>query len=248
MERFPLVTAHTGCMGMREHSLESVNAALTLGADIYEDDIRITRDGRLVLFHDDQVLLKDGGRGSVSGMSLTELAETLPEPPTLLEQVLRLVKTAGIMMNLDIKTPDCLEAVFALVARMDMAEQVLLSGCEQPVAAAADRYGRHIRKLLNVDIGSFQTMSYTDAAAQACADARVTGCFGLNVPYRLARSELVSMAEREQLCVYVWTVTDEADMRRMADMGVASITTRDVARLMAVKANWNGQRRVSVEQ
>ncbi len=247
MKRFPLVTAHTGCMGNKEHSLESLHSALALGADIYEDDIRVTRDGELVLSHDDEVHLADGRQGRIADMTLAELHESLAEPLTDLETVLRVVKAAGKTMNLDIKTSASLEPAFALIARLDMAKQVFLSGCEYPVAAEADRHGRHISKLLNVDAGSFQRMKYADAAEKACAEGRETGCFGLNVPHQLVRPELLEIAERESLAVYVWTVSDAADMRRMAEMGVASITTREVAKLMAVKAEWNLQRRVTVE-
>ncbi|MCM3702439.1 glycerophosphodiester phosphodiesterase [Paenibacillus macerans] len=247
MKRFPLVTAHTGCMGNKEHSLESLHSALALGADIYEDDIRVTRDGELVLSHDDEVLLADGRQGRIADMTLAELHESLAEPLTDLETVLRMVKAAGKTMNLDIKTAASLEPVFALIARLDMAGQVFLSGCEYPAAIEADRYGRHINKLLNVDINSFQRMKYADAAQKACVEGRETGCFGLNVPYQLVRPELLEIAERESLAVYVWTVSDAADMRRMADMGVASITTRELAKLMTVKAEWNLQRRVTVE-
>lgn len=42
MNSFPLITAHTGSMGYPDHSFESLQASLTLGIDIYEDDIRIT--------------------------------------------------------------------------------------------------------------------------------------------------------------------------------------------------------------
>lgn len=247
-ERFPLVTAHTGCAGMREHSFASLHAALKLGADVYEDDIRVTRDGRLVLFHDDEVLLRNGQNGSVSGMSLTELTEALPEPPTLLEDALRLVIGAGKTMNLDIKTPDSLGPVFALIDRMNAADRVFLSGCEYPVAAEADRFGRHVRKLLNVNIDSFRNLSYEEAAEQACRESLAAGCFGLNVPYQLVCPELLVAAALNQLAVYVWTVSEKTDMNRMADMGVTSITTRDVAALMTVKAAWNLRRRGCIEQ
>lgn len=239
MKPFPLITAHTGCMGMQEHSMESLHTALALGADVYEDDIRVTRDGEPVLCHDDKVLLADGSYGSLCSMSLRELDERLKEPLTRLESVLQQIRAAGIRMNLDIKTPASLEPVFDLVAQMDMTEQVFMSGCEAATAAEANRLGGHMSKLLNVDTGSFQRLSYTDAVLQACAESRETGCFGLNVPYQLVCPELLERAKGENLAVYVWTVAAESDMRAMANMGVDSITTRDVARLLAVKAEWN---------
>ncbi len=75
MKTFPLITAHTGCMGTPDNTLRSVESALKHGADVVEDDIRITRDGVLVLAHDDAVSLPDGTRYSISQMTYAELSE-----------------------------------------------------------------------------------------------------------------------------------------------------------------------------
>lgn len=241
MKPFPLVTAHTGCMGMPEHSLESLRSALEQGADVYEDDIRVTSDCEVVLAHDDEVLLSDGRVGSIAGMTLQQLNDGLTETLTKLTDILPIIRSSGITMNLDIKTASSLEPVFRLIEKNELMEQVFLSGCEIAVALEADRQGRHIRKLLNVNIASFQSMPYADAIAQACEEAVTAGCFGLNVPYQLAASELIRVAASRQLAVYVWTVAEEDDMKCMAQMGVTSITTRNVAGLMKVKAEWTMQ-------
>ncbi|MDU2243497.1 MAG: glycerophosphodiester phosphodiesterase, partial [Paenibacillus sp.] len=73
------------------------------------------------------------------------------------------------------------------------------------------------------------------AVARACDEGRASRCFGLNVPYQLVRPELVDAAKQAGLAVYVWTVSEPEDMRRMAGLGVDSITTRNVAELLAVK-------------
>ena len=239
MKPFPWVTAHTGCMGMPEHSEESLHAALALGADIYEDDIRVTRDGMLVLAHDDEVVLADGNHGSISSLTLDELNAGLLQPIPLLEPMLRQIGAAGKTMNLDIKMPASLEPVFQMLTRLQMTDQAFLSGCEYEVAMEANRYGNNVPKLLNVNVDSFRTLDYAEAVKQACHEARSADCFGLNMPYVLIRPELMETAEREQLKVYAWTVTDASDMARLAGLGVASITTRNVAGLMAVKAQWN---------
>lgn len=236
MNSFPIVTAHTGCMNHPDHSLASLRSALALGADVYEEDIRVTRDGRLIFAHDDEVILANGQKASISSHSFSELNEQLDEDQLQPEAALTWIKHSGKRINLDVKTTDALEAALALVTKLDMVEQVFLSGCEYPAALEAARRTRHFRKLLNVNIGSFGELSYSQAVVRACEEAREARCFGLNVPYPLVRTELLNAAQREQLAVYVWTVAEEEDMRRLAEMGVDSITTRDVARLMNVKA------------
>ena len=52
----PLVIGHRGAPGYRpEHSLESYRLAITLGADAVEPDIVASRDGMLVLRHENEI-------------------------------------------------------------------------------------------------------------------------------------------------------------------------------------------------
>ncbi|UPK41518.1 glycerophosphodiester phosphodiesterase [Paenibacillus pabuli] len=235
MNKFPLITAHTGCMGLPDHSFESLQAALRLGADIYEDDIRSTRDGVLVLAHDNDITLADGSHGSLVEMKLEELDARLSAPIPKLQDVLEHIREAGKIMNLDIKTDSVLEPVSSLVDRMGMTEKVFLSGCEYGTAIQAGQWVPHIRRLLNVNTHSFRSLPYGEAVTQACAEAREAGCFGLNLPYQFVRPELLEAVRRNGLDIYVWTVTEANDMRRLAQWGVDSITTRDPAKLIAIR-------------
>ncbi|WP_217593961.1 glycerophosphodiester phosphodiesterase [Cohnella sp. GbtcB17] len=240
MNDFPLITAHTGCMGTPDNSVESARAGLSLGADIIEDDIRVTRDGVLVLSHDDRVVLADGRIASLSRLTLQELDAGLSAPIVRLETVLDLLVGGGqARMNLDLKTDDCIEPVMALIRRRELADRVLLTGCEYGRAVRANDADGGIAKLLNVDIGSFRTSVYVEAIKTACEDAQRAGCFGLNVPYQLALPELLTLASDRGLSVFVWTVGEAQEMRKYAEMGVRSITTRDVAALLRVKQGWH---------
>lgn len=236
MFKFPLMTAHTGCMGHPDHSLISLDAAMELGADIYEDDIRVTRDGQLVLAHDDQVSLHGGGKGSVLAMSWKELQDEAISPPLLLETLLSRVREGGLTMNLDLKTMTCLEPLAALIHRLEMVEQVFLSGCGYSAALQAQLVAPQLHKLLNIDADRFRTLSYARAVAHTCADSRATGCFGLNVPYELVRPEMLEEAHSQGLVVYVWTVSEAKEMRRLASMGVDAITTRELDTFLSVRA------------
>jgi glycerophosphoryl diester phosphodiesterase len=236
---FPLITAHTGCMNTPENSLESIHAGLQHGADIVEDDIRATKDGALVLCHDDAVRLSDGRQFRIAALTLQEL-NTLPQTPLVeLRRVLRIVKEAGVQMNLDVKEDAVLEPLAGLVASQGLAEQVFLTGCEHSRALLAQDRAPSLRRLLNVQAGSFDTKPPEEAIRQACEEALSAGCIGLNVPFRLVSDTLRERAAEAGLPLYVWTVNEPHLMRRCAEWGVRSITTRDVAGLQAVRARWN---------
>jgi glycerophosphoryl diester phosphodiesterase len=70
----PLVFAHRGSSAaLPEHSLAAYRRAIHEGADGLECDVRLTRDGHLVLAHDRLVDRTSDGRGPLAKLSLAEL-------------------------------------------------------------------------------------------------------------------------------------------------------------------------------
>ncbi len=70
----PLVIAHRGASeAVPEHTLAAYQQALADGADGWECDVRLTRDGHLVCLHDRRLNRTSNGRGAVARRSLSEL-------------------------------------------------------------------------------------------------------------------------------------------------------------------------------
>ena len=73
---WPLVIAHRGASSdIAEHTLPAYQKAIEIGADGLECDVRLTRDGHLVCVHDRTVNRTSNGRGVVSELDLSGLAE-----------------------------------------------------------------------------------------------------------------------------------------------------------------------------
>ncbi len=69
-----MVVAHRGASRHApENTLAAFRKAIELGADLIEFDVRQTRDGHLVVMHDDTVDRTTDGRGRVSQMTLEEI-------------------------------------------------------------------------------------------------------------------------------------------------------------------------------
>jgi len=74
MSSRPLVIAHRGAsQEFPEHSIAAYRRAIDLGADGVECDVRLTRDGHLVLLHDSTVDRTSNGSGAIAEMTLQEL-------------------------------------------------------------------------------------------------------------------------------------------------------------------------------
>ncbi|MEI5688847.1 glycerophosphodiester phosphodiesterase family protein [Sphingomonas kyungheensis] len=119
-----IVIAHRGCheaaplhaLGSKpENSIAALRQCVALGADVMETDVRRSRDGHLVILHDDSVDRTTNGTGKVADLSLAQLqalrlrqdeggataALTDQTIPTL-DDLLALAKDR-IVLNLDVK-------------------------------------------------------------------------------------------------------------------------------------------------
>lgn len=126
---------HRGVVGVaHENTLEAYLAAFELGADGNEIDIRITKDGVLVCFHDDMIDHLLEGYGDVSDYTWEEL-QKLPfrspgrfgrhtRIPTLRETFELHREQAGLMF-LDVKRPRLVEAISKLLEEYDLWDHVV---------------------------------------------------------------------------------------------------------------------------
>src|SRR5438445_13848503 len=72
--RLPAAISHRGANRVApENTLPAFEAAIALGCDYVEIDVRATRDGQLVLVHDRTVDGKTDGAGSVAEMDLADI-------------------------------------------------------------------------------------------------------------------------------------------------------------------------------
>ena len=109
------VAAHRGwCSKYPENTMSAFKAALDIGVDQIETDVRITKDGHLVLIHDNTVDRTTNGKGFVHDMTLSELREldagNGEKIPTL-EELMELVKDhPTVTLDIELKEyPDDFE-------------------------------------------------------------------------------------------------------------------------------------------
>ena len=143
MEKQTLVWAHRGASGYApENTLEAFRMAVEMGADGVELDVQLTKDGELVVIHDETVDRTSDGSGWVKDFTYARISRfnynrTHKEGyeramiPTL-EEVYELLKPTGLTINVELKTgvvfyPEIEERVLDLTARMGLEECVWYS-------------------------------------------------------------------------------------------------------------------------
>src|SRR5262249_32461323 len=119
------VICHRGASEFaHENTLEAYRATFELGGDGNEIDIRSTKDGVLVCFHDDMLDRLLQGQGDVSELTWEELRQLSFRNPgsfgdhcriPTLEEVLDLHRKHGGLLHLDIKRPGLDRAIADLL-------------------------------------------------------------------------------------------------------------------------------------
>lgn len=131
-----MVVAHRGdWRNFPENSLQAIKNCIDMGVDMVEIDVRETKDGALVLMHDETIDRTTNGTGKVSEWTLDALkklslvdglnVETNHKIPTLEEALL--VAKGRILVNLD-KSYDIFDKCFAVAKKTGTLEQIIIKG------------------------------------------------------------------------------------------------------------------------
>jgi len=226
----PLVIAHRGASGQRpENTLPAYELAVEQGADMIEVDLHLTRDGAIVVTHDEE-LAGLGGRGEIAVASLAEVraldAGEGERVPTLDEILDRF--GPRIPFNLEIKRasaadyPGLEQATLDALERRGLVGETLFSSFYDPVL-------RRLRDLSpRARIGLLVSRRYPNGALSR---AQALGAEALHPERQLVTPRLVEEAHAAGLAVFVFTVDDPADMERLLEMGVDGIFTNFPERL-----------------
>jgi glycerophosphoryl diester phosphodiesterase len=232
----PWIVGHRGApRRARENTIASLDWAEALGADAVEFDLRQTREGEPVLFHDDSLVL-GSQHVPVRSFTVREL-EKLSLPSEFgdyriprLEQVF---DRYGPSMRYVVEVKTSRDTQLAWIARR--------------ISALARRYGVTARCLvvsfdaellkrlreIDPDIASSFLFDHPVALPQP---ERPTPLFppvdAIGPARELVNDALLASARAAGLAVHPWTVDEPAEMRRLLDAGVASLTTNvpEVAR------------------
>ena len=136
------IFGHRGASGYApENTIEAFRLAAEMGADGVELDVQMTRDGELVVAHDETVDRVSNGSGRIAGMTLRELKKLRfnrmhpeygeAEIPTL-KEVFELLKPTTLDINIELKNslidyPGLEKRVIDLVGAAFDPERVIFS-------------------------------------------------------------------------------------------------------------------------
>lgn len=208
-----LVISHRGAGALApENTLEGIKAAALCRADYVELDVRLSRDGELVLMHDESVDRTTNGKGLVEELDLSELKALRvrgQEIPTL-EEALILAKKLNLGLVVEMKE----EGLEELVAGA-------LSGGNCIVTSYFHSSLYEIKDISDLRTGII-IASLPIKPVQLALWARADAIFPKRVNPRLFKE-----AHQKGLSVYPWTVNTRDSASWLLRLGADGLVTDD---------------------
>ena len=237
------IWAHRGASGYApENTLEAFELAAKMGADGVELDVQLTRDGELVVMHDETLDRVTDGRGFVKDYTMDELKKRkVPHAqyeaariPALAE-VYELLKPYGLEINVELKTgiffyPGIEERVLKLAKEMEMEDRIWYSSFNHGTLVKLKELHSSVKTGILYADGWLKPWEYAKSIG---VDALHPALYNMQFPGYLKESRRLGLE------THVWTVNDRAEMEAAARAGVEAIITNypDVARKI-VESVW----------
>jgi glycerophosphoryl diester phosphodiesterase len=242
---YPLVIAHQGGDGLWPgDTMFAFQNAADMGADVLEMDVHITKDGVLVLMHDEAVDRTTDGTGDIESMTLEELKKldagydwsaddgvTFPFRGTgitipTMEEVFAAFPDKHMTIEIK-KTNASMTKLFCeLIRTYDMQDKVLIASfyddklkefretCPEVATSSAKNETTVFVLLTKPFLGSFYSPKF----------------FSLQVPEEsggitVMTPAFVKAAHERNLAVEPWTINDAETMKKFIAWGVDGIIT-----------------------
>jgi glycerophosphoryl diester phosphodiesterase len=225
-ERKTQVVGHRGASGLApENTLAAFQIALDLGVDGVEFDVQMTRDGHLVVAHDEELDRTTSGSGLLRELSIAELqvldaggwfaedfkGERIPSLPELFD----FMRGNDLLLFLELKDPaqypGMEQAVADLIRKYDFVERVQVR--------SFDHSALHVFHRIAPE------MSISELWYERIPSPEETHFPTIDVLYQLYTLENLAEIHARGQKATAWTVNDMEAARQLIDWGIDSITT-----------------------
>lgn len=239
------IFAHRGASAdFPENTMAAFREAIRQGAEGIELDVHMTRDGRVVVMHDETLRRTTGEEGRIIDHTYDQLRRFNAkyhfdnvefEPIPLLEEVLELVADTRLELNIELKNTfiqyeGIEETVARLVRNYAMEGRVVISSFNHYSLVAMHRVAPELKTAI----------LYTAALVDPWEYAKRIGSHGLHPHFLSVRPFIVEGAHKAGIAVRPYTVDHPDEMRRLIQCGCDAIITNKPALLKRVREELAG--------
>ena len=204
--------AHRGFSGKYpENTLLAFSKAIEEGVDGIENDVHLTKDGVLVVMHDELVDRTTNGKGYIKDKTYEELAQ-LDASYIFKEYGPQKVPTLREYLDL-VKDTDIEQKVYDMLREFDMVDRIIIS--------SFNHYSVLRMKAIDpaIKCGMLEESWLINAGAYVAS----TGVECFHPFFKNMTPENVAEVKSHGLEINTWTVNEEEDIREMFRVGVDSV-------------------------
>jgi len=217
---------HRGAAGLEpENTLRSFRRAAAEGADALELDLRVTRDGHLVVLHDPTVERTTNGTGRLNELTLTEVQRLDAGLGERVPAFVEVLDATTLPIHAELKEVEAAELLAGAIFEGG-------AGRVTTISFLPEALRRMKRALPDQPVGLVLFGAPPDAAERALS----LGADIVSLEADHLDAEVVERCRRVGLEVTTWTVNETGQMRRVMELGVDGIAT-DRPDLLAGLAN-----------
>jgi len=225
------IFAHRGASdAFAENTMPAFEEAIKQGAEGIELDIHKTKDGKIIVTHDENLVRVTGVDQKIAESNYSEIknlnaaAFRENDQPThipLLEEVLDLIKNTDLELNIELKNaiviyPELEEDVIALVNKYNLENRVIYS--------SFNHYS--IMKLKSLGTNSELAFLYAEGLYKPWKYAKKNRVFGLHPFYpNLIIPDYMKHARKRKIKVRPWTVDEPEIMQQLLHIDVDALIT-----------------------
>ncbi|WP_097003365.1 glycerophosphodiester phosphodiesterase [Lacrimispora amygdalina] len=220
-----VITAHSGCDGTKDNSIEYIRYALNSKADCMEADVRENQVGTLILSHN----------------KTDEKCVTLQEVFCILKQF------PEKKMNCDLKEEGLEVSVYQLAGENGVRQQLIYSGeIDLNLLSEKEKWYPEVQVYINpenLQADFYKRMEEKGAVKSleklltAVKDYPVS-C--INMEYHTYTDEVIELLARMQVKGSAWTVNEPDGILRLLKKGLFNITTRNLTAALELKGEAKG--------
>jgi glycerophosphoryl diester phosphodiesterase len=235
-----IVYAHRGASGSApENTMSAFKKAVSMGSHGIECDVQMTKDGKLIICHDELLDRTTNGKGFIKDRTLEQI-KTLDagswfgeaytgERIPLLEELLELIKQSGIYFNLELKTGivqynGLEDKVVDMVKSYGLLDKTIFSSFNHySIFELKDKYPEAFTGALYM-AGLYQPWEYLKSVKCDCAHPF----------YLAAQPVMVEGLLRNGYTVNTFTVDDVKTAAMLMNAGVEGIITNHPERVLEI--------------
>lgn len=229
-----IILAHRGYSSkFPENTMKAFFKAEAAGAEGLELDVQMTKDGEIVVIHDEKIDRTTNGKGFVKDYTAKEIRKFdagQKEPIPFLKEVFKWLSGNSMICNIEFKNgvfpyQGMEDKVISLVREYQLEKRIILSSFNHYSIVYTNQIAPEIETAPILAEGLYMPWIYAQSIRSN----------GFHPNYKAAPNEIIKQSLDHNIAIRPYTVNKESEMERLIKAGCSAIITDDPMKAFKVR-------------